>query len=115
MLPRSGRVGTIYTSAAEVWDRSRPAHGAFYSTISLSVQDQVYLDLGGKGLSPCVTCRQLCQVIIQLYKPLLYTYRVRFFPPRCRLGDISRIPSAHADARSSRPVALKTQMKRVAK
>ena len=30
MLPRSGRVGTIYTSAAEVRDRSRAAHGAFY-------------------------------------------------------------------------------------
>ena len=33
MLPRSGRVGTtcIYTSAAEVRDRSRAAHGAFYA------------------------------------------------------------------------------------
>ena len=36
MLPRSGRVGTIHTSAAEVRGRSRAAHGAFYSTISLS-------------------------------------------------------------------------------
>ena len=30
MLPRSGRVGTIPTSAEEVRDRSRAAHGAFY-------------------------------------------------------------------------------------
>ena len=35
-LTRSGRVGTIPTSAAEVRDRSRAAHGAFYATISLS-------------------------------------------------------------------------------
>ena len=48
MLPRSGRVGTIYTSAAEVRDRSRTAHGAFYSTISLP--DVVYNILAGKGL-----------------------------------------------------------------
>ena len=46
MLPRSGRVGTIYTSAAEVRDRSRPAHGAFYSTISLP--GPVYRTLAGK-------------------------------------------------------------------
>ena len=48
MLPRSGRVGTIYTSAEEVRDRSRPAHGAFYSTISLPTP--VYRSLDGKGL-----------------------------------------------------------------
>ena len=52
MLSRSGRVGTIYTiytSAAEVRDRSRPAHGAFYSTISLP--GVVYNTWVGKGLS----------------------------------------------------------------
>ena len=49
MLPRSVRVGTIHTSAAEVRDRSRPAHGAFYSTISLS--GYVYITLAGKGLT----------------------------------------------------------------
>ena len=49
MLPRSVRVGTIYTSAAEVRDRSRPAHGAFYSTMSLP--DVVYNILAGKGLT----------------------------------------------------------------
>ena len=49
MLPRSGRVGTIYTSAAEVRDRSRAAHGAFFPTISLS--GYVYITLEGKGLS----------------------------------------------------------------
>ena len=47
MLPRSGRVGTIYTSAAEVRDRSRAAHGAFFPTISLS--GYVYITLEGKG------------------------------------------------------------------
>ena len=40
--------GTIYTSAAEVRDRSRPAHGAFYSTISLP--GGVYTTRAGKGL-----------------------------------------------------------------
>ena len=49
MLPRSGRVGTIPTSAAEVRDRSRAAHGAFYSTISLP--GPVYRTLAGKGLT----------------------------------------------------------------
>ena len=49
MLPRSGRVGTIYTSAAEVRDRSRAAHGAFYATISLPIA--VYSNGGGKGLN----------------------------------------------------------------
>ena len=49
MLPRSRRVGTIYISAAEVRDRSRPAHGAFYSTISLP--GRVYTTRGGKGLT----------------------------------------------------------------
>ena len=34
--------------AAEVRDRSRPAHGAFYSTISLP--GLVYKTLDGKGL-----------------------------------------------------------------
>ena len=58
MLPRSGRVGTIYTSAAEVRDRSRPAHGAFYSTISLPVL--VYKNLAGKGLM------KLVMVIVRL-------------------------------------------------
>ena len=50
MLPRSGRVGTIYTSAAEVRDRSRSraAHGAFYATISLP--GAVYNTRGGGGV-----------------------------------------------------------------
>ena len=47
MLPRSVRVGTIYTSAAEVRDRSRAAHGAFYSKMSLP--GSVYRTLAGKG------------------------------------------------------------------
>ena len=38
----------VYTSAAEVRDRLRPAHGAFYATISLL--GQVYLTRVGKGL-----------------------------------------------------------------
>jgi hypothetical protein len=50
MLTRSGRFGTIYTSAAEVRDRSWPAHGAFYSTILLPVI--VYNNLDRKGLTP---------------------------------------------------------------
>ena len=49
MLPRYRRVGTIYTSAAEVRDRSRPAHGAFYSTISLP--GLVYKTRVGTGLN----------------------------------------------------------------
>ena len=48
MLPRSGRVGTIYTSAAEVRDRSRAAHGAIDATITLPTP--VYRGLVGKGL-----------------------------------------------------------------
>ena len=48
MLPRSGRVGTIHTSAAEARDRSRAACGAFYATIALPVM--VYNNLTGKGL-----------------------------------------------------------------
>ena len=57
MLPRSGRVGTIYTSAAEVRDRSRPAHGAFYSTISLP--DPVYrIPRGGEGVNPIICSRR---------------------------------------------------------
>ena len=47
MLPRSGRVGTIYASAAEVRDRSRPAHVAFYATISLPTP--VYTEVGRRG------------------------------------------------------------------
>ena len=50
MLPRSVRVGTIYTSTVEVRDRSRPAHGAFYSTISLPGLVYKTLSLVGKGL-----------------------------------------------------------------
>ena len=48
MLPRSRRVGTIPTSAAEVRGRSQAAHGAFYATISLP--GPVYRTLEGKGL-----------------------------------------------------------------
>ena len=48
MLPRFGRAGTIPTSAAEVRDQSRAAHGAFYATISLS--GIVYNTQAGKGL-----------------------------------------------------------------
>ena len=47
MLPRSGRVGTIHTSAAEARDRSRAAYGAFYATIALP--DPVYRIRVGKG------------------------------------------------------------------
>ena len=48
MLPRSGRVGTIHTSAAEARDRSRAAYGTFYATIALP--GLVYQTLAGQGL-----------------------------------------------------------------
>ena len=47
MVPRSGRVGTIHTSAAEARYRSRAAYWAFYTTISRP--DVVYNILEGKG------------------------------------------------------------------
>ena len=57
MLPRSGRVGTIHTSAAEARDRSRAAYGTFYATIALPVM--VYNNLAGKGL--------MAYYVVQLY------------------------------------------------
>ena len=51
MLPRSGRVGTIPTSAEEVRDRSRAAHGAFYSTISLPGLLYAIGDPGREGVN----------------------------------------------------------------
>ena len=52
MLPRSGRVGTIHTSAAEVRDRSRA--GAFYVQRYRAPRSCI-LKPGGKGLGTITT------------------------------------------------------------
>ena len=101
MLPRSGRVGTIHTSAEEVRDRSRPAHGAFYSTISLS--GYVYITLVGKGLRLRTTQGPRPDVGARHHAALPPTH-VRSADMRRRPArPPTRAPGAHAVARICGP------------